>query len=574
MKTLIFVAATSVVLSFEDSIFDDGVSLLQVHSQKHTNVQASNDLPNCSPGPHNTPGGICDYQKSGNFPPDDLYGTPNLNQYCQKDNASPAKLCNGFTGKPLGCADGEFLTPGPAPKRLPWQDGPNILSWGHSAFYRELWRMFEPADWEQNNGPWSPTGNLKLGSVLAPEYGGYQVAAMNINMRYSGWGCGTQSMACKNVGNQQYAAKPSWMRCATLPLAFQCKWITPKTCGAQCDREPGCTGFVVSAWYGQNSGSCYTTKVQIDPSDLFKCDGHDPKAPCGNVSNVGYPKSYWDFGRTGIVPRGGNDPGYLFLKDPPPTTTTTTLAPAPITTPAAQPQAQAAASCPCTNGLSLTLKTPRYSNLGGAGPDLDSPQEILYPEAGVVDGRVVHVKVWTTDPYKGKAAMNGVKGSLGRLNMKTNQEVAFQLSVIDADSGAPLQLGALPMTFLDLDEGKNGKGRASVSVCNSEQFTVTPSELVLSFPEGCATATSSTKGTARDNPSSVEGALTDGVASRRVISYIMKEADSGIYSFKLSVAKGFGQRNFLFTLTPGAACSDESALPAGCEDPLAEQGFL
>merc|ERR1711957_796370 len=148
--------------------------------------------------------------------------------------------------------------------------------------------------------------------------------------------------------------------------------------------------------------------------------------------------------------------------------------------------------------------------------------------------------------------------------MKTNQDVEFQLSVIDAESGSPVQLGALPMTFLDLDEGKKGKGRVSVSVCGAEQFTASPSELTVSAPGGCAVATSSTKGTSRDNPSSVEGALTDDVASKRVVSYIMDPTDIGIYSFKLTVAKGFGMRNFLFTLTPGAACSDQANMPEGC----------
>jgi len=337
------------------------------------------------------------------------------------------------------------------------------------------------------------------------------------------------------------------------------------------------------------------SSLKKEPAASINGAGHDfPTRPSGcTVRANGYfefnPYDTVDGALAGLVSDSGVSVGFNLVRPvckacgttttattttTQPLPTTTTLAPAPITTPAAEAEAQAAASCPCTNGLALTLKTPRYSNLGGAGPDFESPQEILFPEAGVVDGRVVHVKVWTTDPYKGKAEMNGVKGSLGRLNMKTNQENEFQLSVIDADSGAPVQLGALPMTFLDLDEGKKGKGRVSVSTCNSEQFTLNPSELVLSFPEGCAMATSSTKGSARDNPSSVEGALIDSVASRRVVSYVMEATDSGVYSFKFSVAKGFGYRNFLFTLTPGAACSDESAMPAGCEDPLAAQGFL
>merc|ERR1719162_2015100 len=74
------------------------------------------DLPTCiSSAPPGHYGGICDYQKSNTYPPVDLYGTPNLNQYSQTDNVSPAKPCKSFTGKILGCGDGEFLTRGPPP---------------------------------------------------------------------------------------------------------------------------------------------------------------------------------------------------------------------------------------------------------------------------------------------------------------------------------------------------------------------------------------------------------------------------------------------------------------------------
>jgi len=248
----------------------------------------------------------------------------------------------------------------------------------------------------------------------------------------------------------------------------------------------------------------------------------------------------------------------------------TTEAPPPVIV---APEPEPVETCPCTSGLSLTLKSPQYSNLGGAGPDTTWPEEILYPEAGVIGGRVVNVKVSTSDRYKGKGVQNGIKGSLGRLNMKTGQENTFHVAVVDAETDEPVQLGALPMTFLDLDEGKKGKGRVSVSVCDAEQFTANPSELTLSAPGGCATATSSTKGTSKDNPSSVEGAMSDDVASKRVVSYIMDATETGIYTFKLTVAKGFGRRNFLFTLTPGAACSDEANMPAGCAAAMESEGF-
>ena len=231
--------------------------------------------------------------------------------------------------------------------------------------------------------------------------------------------------------------------------------------------------------------------------------------------------------------------------------------------------------CPCTNGISLTLKAPKYSNLGGSGPDVGSPPEILYPEAGVIDGQVVSVRVWTDDPsYKGNGAKNGLKGSLGRLSMKAGQENTFQLAVVDAKTKEPLKLGhALPMTFLDLDEGKKGKGRATVSVCEAQQFVTSSSELTASSGGGCSTVASSARGNSKDNPSSVEGALSDDVASRRVASYMFDATDSGIYEFKLALAKGYGNRNFLFSLSPGAACSDDTRMPTGCAAALDSEGL-
>ena len=123
--------------------------------------------------------------------------------------------------------------------------------------------------------------------------------------------------------------------------------------------------------------------------------------------------------------------------------------------------------------------------------------------------------------------------------MKTGQENTFQLAIVDATTKEPLQLGgALPITFLDLDEGKQSKGRATISVCDAEQFVTPSSELTIATEAGCAIAASSTRGNAKDNPSSVEAALSDGVASRRVVSYIMETIDTGIYTFKFTVAKG------------------------------------
>jgi len=250
-----------------------------------------------------------------------------------------------------------------------------------------------------------------------------------------------------------------------------------------------------------------------------------------------------------------------------------TAAPTPAAPTTATPEANVL-TCPCTNtDERLTLKTPEYSNLGGQGPDTGSPEAVLYPEAGTIQGKTVNVKLWTDDAYAGKTKMNGVKGALGRLNMKTKQEVTFKIAILDASTGEVVPLSTdLPMTFLDLDEGKNAKGRGTLTVCNSQQFAPDDSELAYSTKDGCNSASSTTAGTAKDNPNSVEGALSDSVASKRVVSYTVSAGDDGAYSFTVGVGSGFGFRNFLFTLTPGAACTNEGNLPEGCPAALAAEG--
>lgn len=257
-----------------------------------------------------------------------------------------------------------------------------------------------------------------------------------------------------------------------------------------------------------------------------------------------------------------------------PTTTAAPTTAAPTAAPTTAAPTANVLTCPCTNTAErLTLKTPQYSNLGGIGPDTGSPEAVLYPEAGIIQGKAVNVKLWTEDAYKGKSKMNGVKGTLGRLNMKTSQEVTFKVAILDASTDEVVPLSSdLPVTFLDLDEGKNAKGRGSLTVCNSKQFAPDDSELSFSMKDGCNSASSTTPGTAKDNPDSVEGALSDAVASKRVVSYTVSAGDDGAYSFTVGVGAGHGFRNFLFTLTPGAACTNRDNLPEGCAAALEAEG--
>merc|ERR1712037_620068 len=143
----------------------------------------------------------------------------------------------------------------------------------------------------------------------------------------------------------------------------------------------------------------------------------------------------------------------------------------------------------------------------------------------------------------------------------------------DAETGERINVGNLPVTFLDLDEGKRATGRTTVSACNSERFMSAPTELVVGDVNGCPSVTSSTAGTAKDNPASVEGALVDPVAKMRVASFVAAPDAQNQYAFTIQLEKGWKQRGVLFAISAGLACA-EGNLPATCVSALAseEQG--
>ena len=188
----------------------------------------------------------------------------------------------------------------------------------------------------------------------------------------------------------------------------------------------------------------------------------------------------------------------------------------------------------------------------------------MYPQAGVINGKIVDVHVSATSSYVGKGKRNGVIGTLGRLNVKAGTSVTVNIQILESDTGNVAILDGLSITFLDLDEGKKGKGRASVTVCGAEQFVTDHSELTLTSSNAgrCSTATSSVTGNGADNPNSVEAALASDVASKRIASYVFATGNS--FSATLDVAKGHGFRNFMFAFSPGAACTDDLNMPAAC----------
>jgi hypothetical protein len=196
----------------------------------------------------------------------------------------------------------------------------------------------------------------------------------------------------------------------------------------------------------------------------------------------------------------------------------------------------------------LILKKPSYSNLANLGPDTGNPEGILYPDAGVINGQIVNVRLTAVGDYTpSKSSVNKVKNGLGVVNMKCGTSGSFQIKIESTD-GAPISVDALALTVYDLDEGKKTKGRTTVVACGSTMHA--GDELSQSSVDNCPSVTSTMHGTAQNNPLEASG-VTDEQKSRAV-TFAYGAGSS--FDLQVSMAKGPKGRNVLFALQPVVGC--------------------
>jgi len=210
----------------------------------------------------------------------------------------------------------------------------------------------------------------------------------------------------------------------------------------------------------------------------------------------------------------------------------------------------------CNGAVKMNTLTVSQNNLGGVGPD-DGAEEIRYVNAAVIDGQTVDLVLTTDGDFiTNKPSANGNAGAFGKVNVKCGTEVTVKFSVVNSETGAPVTLDSVALTWYDMDEGKKGKGRATVSTCTaSGAVSSTNTELVLANDGGCHSATSSVAGTGKDNPKSPHN--LDSLQIARAVTFPYQGVSE--FTSTLSLAKGHKGRNFLFAIEPTVACGPETA---------------
>lgn len=146
----------------------------------------------------------------------------------------------------------------------------------------------------------------------------------------------------------------------------------------------------------------------------------------------------------------------------------------------------------------------------------------------------------------------GSKNSqIGIVAVNVGSQQTYEFSFVQHGTDNLVAPQNLMMTFLDIDQGKNGKQRESIEVCGGgAAVTTDDSELDISVNGDCIKVMSTTAGTGRDNPDNLEGMSQ--LQRQRTVAHQVK--GSSLTATLAVSKKGNNPRRFLFAGHPSVAC--------------------
>lgn len=188
-----------------------------------------------------------------------------------------------------------------------------------------------------------------------------------------------------------------------------------------------------------------------------------------------------------------------------------------------------------TEGGEQELRFGRALTQNGVNMDL-----VVTPVGDVVcDSKLTNAK------FGSKSA------EIGLLAVKAGTEATFKFEFVKSGTAELVAPQSLMLSMLDIDQGKKSKQRESIQVCGGGGAVVTDdSELEVVASGDCTTVTSTTWGTGKDNPESVEG-MSQMQRSRTAAFPVTGSS----FTAKLGVSKkGHNPRRFMFAGHPSVSC--------------------
>lgn len=198
-----------------------------------------------------------------------------------------------------------------------------------------------------------------------------------------------------------------------------------------------------------------------------------------------------------------------------------------------------------------------YSNLNGLGPDLGSPQELVFTNVLPYSGYSVDlVVVETQGQYTANAIdKNGVLSGFANVNLAGPSQATLRFKFQVRDQSLDIMaLGIFPLWFTtyDLDTGKDGGGVEIVKLLTEGVETTRSKRTQVTKNGNVFTATEWGKGD--DNPTSTF-ALTE-LQLDRSISFKLTEP---VLELEVACTKGSQGRNFIFGGASNMVCPERAS---------------
>jgi len=208
----------------------------------------------------------------------------------------------------------------------------------------------------------------------------------------------------------------------------------------------------------------------------------------------------------------------------------------------------------CGTEFDLSGDNPENNNLGGKGP-LQGPEEMRYKDAATIDGHHVDLVMRVAGDYTPGMADNsgtGTRNGFGAVSIAAGTDVQLEFALEDSSTGAPVTVDEFSIWIYDLDMGKRGRGKESVSVCGWDSLAAldTAPYLKETAHGDCTDVEATRTGTKRDNPTD-RNALTD-EARKRAMKVTWSNTNKA--NVKSTLGAGGDGRVFMFTATAMMKC--------------------
>jgi len=220
---------------------------------------------------------------------------------------------------------------------------------------------------------------------------------------------------------------------------------------------------------------------------------------------------------------------------------------------------------PCGTEFALNGADPANNNLGGKGP-LEGPEEIRFKNAAKIHCQDVDLVMTTASDYTPGMMPNtgnGAEAGFGKVTLASGTSVDVEFSLVDSSTGAPVDVDEFTIFVYDLDMGKRGRGKESVTACGAtsvkKMVDLESNTAVKSTTDGdCTTFEAMQKGSKHDNPTD-RNALDD-VMKNRVVQATWANANK--VNMKMAIGTGGDGRGMMFTATAKTVCTTTTTTPA------------